>query len=186
MDVISKVSMSGYPDHPSSDTDLVSPEPSSTDPWLFTDPCARDFYREANLIDQLEEDIRTYVMFADAWTLEELDYKREVKRLLRDGCIAPTDSFGFLSPHPTVYYTLKVGILVTAGQRYAFEAGQNLVFEPWLERYSDPGLKGPLRIGPLYDAVGLCLCCQSFPNLCVACDNTLVLMRQILDYRKNK
>ena len=186
MDIILKAMLNGNHSHFRADTTAASPEPGSTDPWLFTDPCACDFYREANLIDKLEEDIRTYVMFAGAWTLEELDYKREVKRLLREGFIAPSDSFGFLSPHPTVYCTLKVGILVVAGQRYAFKAGQNLVFEPWLARYSDPGLKGPLRVGTLYDAIGLCLCCQSFPNLSVACDNTLALMRQILGYRKNK
>lgn len=186
MDIILKATLNGNHNHFPADTTVASPEPSPTDPWLFTDPCARSFYREANLIDQLEEDIRTYVMFDGAWAPEELQYKREVRRLLQEGIIAPVDSFGSLSPHPTVYRILKVGALLVSGQRYAFEPGEDLVFEPWLARYSDPGLKGPLRTGQLYDVDRPSLCCHNFPNLSVLCDNTLALMRQILGYRKKK
>jgi hypothetical protein len=106
--------------------------------------------------------------------------------LLREGFITPIDSFGYLSPHPTVYRTLKVGTLIVSRHRYAFTDRENLIFEPWLVRYSDPGLNGPLRIGQLYHVSGPSLCCDKFPNICIHCDNTRAIMRQILNYRSKK
>jgi len=186
MYIIPKSSMNGKQDHSHSDTTVVSPDPDPSDPWLFTDPFARDLYLHRNLIDRLEEDIRTYVMFDGCWALEELEYKLEVRRLLREGFIAPMGSFGYLSPHPTVYHTLKVGTLIVSGQRYAFKAGEDLIFEPWLERYSDPGLNGPLRVGQLYHASRPFLCRDSFPHICIHCDKTRAIMRQILNYQNNR
>src|SRR5574338_1292875 len=98
MDIIMKPTMNGKHDHFSSDTLAASPDPKPSDPWLFTDPFARDHYKHRDLIDQLEEDIRTYVMFDGCWMSEELECKLEVRRLLREGLIAPIDSFGYLSP----------------------------------------------------------------------------------------
>lgn len=185
MYLILKSPMNGKLDHSPSDTTAAGPEPSPSDPWLFTDPFARDFYMHRNLIDRLEEDIRTYVMYDGFWMPEELEYKLEVRRLLREGFIAPVDSFGYLSPHPTVYHTLKAGTLIVSGQRYAFKAGEDLIFEPWLERYSDPGLNGPLRVGQLYHVSSPFLCCDRFPHICIHCDKTLAIMRQILNYQNN-
>lgn len=186
MYIILKSTMNGKHDHPASDTTTTSPDPSPFDPWLFTDPFARDLYMQRELIDQLEEDIRTYVMFDGCWTPEELDCKLEVRRLLQVGFIAPVGSFGYLSPHPTVYRTLKVGTLIVSGQRYFFETGEDLIFEPWLARYSDPGLNGPLQIGQLYHVSNPLLCCDAFPHICIQCDKTRAIMRQILNYRKGK
>lgn len=83
---------------------------SPSDPWRFTDPCGRDLYMQRDLIDQLEPDIRTYGMFDGCWAWEELDYKLEVRRLLREGIIAPMGSFGSLRClsqhlHPLQQYT---------------------------------------------------------------------------------
>src|SRR3990172_12862302 len=103
--------MNGKHDHSPSDTTAASPDPSPSDPWLFTDPFARELYMQRDLIDRLEEDIRTYVMSDGCWVPEELEYKLEVRRLLCEGLIAPVGSFGYLSPHPTVYRTLKEGTL---------------------------------------------------------------------------
>ena len=186
MYIILKSTMNGKHEHSSSDTSVTSPDPCPTDPWLFTDPFARDFYIHRHLIDRLEEDIRTYVMFEGCWAPEELECKLEVRRLLREGLIAPVGSFGSLSPHPTVYRTLKVGTLIVSKQKHAFQAGEDLIFEPWLARYSEPGVNGPLRIGQLYHVSSPLLCSDSFPHVCIHCDRTLALMRQILNYRNTE
>jgi hypothetical protein len=186
MDVILKARINGTHDHSSSDTSGNSPEPSPTDPWLFTDPFACAFYRKAHRINLLEEDIRMYVMYDGTWASEELEYKLEVRRLLQEGIITAVGSFGSLSPHPTVYGTLKEGNLRVTGREYSFNSGESLIFEPWLSRYSDPGLNGPFRIDKLYPVSSLCLCCDSFPHICIHCDKTRAIMRQILNYRNSK
>lgn len=186
MYIIQKSTLNGIHDHSSFDTTATSPDPNPSDPWLFTDPFARDLYMQLDLIDQLEEDIRTYVMFEGCWAREELEYKIEVRRLLREGLIAPTGNFGYLSPHPTVYRSLKAWTLVVSKQRHAFNAGEDLIFEPWLARYSEPGLNGPFRIGQLHHVSTPVLCCDAFPRICIHCDRTRAIMRQILDYRNNK
>ena len=186
MYIILKSTMNGKQDHHSSDTSASSPEPSPSDPWLFTDPFARGLYIQRDHLDQLEEDIRTYVMLDGCWAPDELECKLEVRRLLREGFIAPVGSFGYLSPHPTVYRTLKAATLIVSRQRYAFNPGEDLIFEPWLARYSDPGLNGPLRVGPLYHVSSPLLCCDAFPRVCIHCDKTRAIMRQILNYQNNR
>ena len=186
MYIILKSTMNGKHDHSSSDTTVTSPDPSPSDSWLFTDPFARDLYMQRELIDQLEADIRTYVMLDGCWAPDELECKRELRRLLQAGFIAPIDSFGYLSPHPTVYRTVKEGALIISRHQHTFTDRENLIFEPWLARYSDPGLNGPLRIGQLYPVSSPSLCCDKFTNICIHCDNTRAIMRQILNYRNNK
>ena len=183
---ILKSTVNGKHDHSPSDTTAAGLDPNPSDPWLFTDPCARDLYMQRDLIDQLEEDIRTYVMCDGCWAPEELECKLEIRRLLREGFITSVDSFGYLSPHPTAYRTLKEGSLIVSRERYNFNAAEELIFEPWLARYSDPGLNGPLRFGQLYHVSSPCLCCDSFPHICIHCDKTRAMMRQILNYRNNK
>jgi hypothetical protein len=166
-----------------SDTIADSPDPDPADPWLFTDPFARQLYAQRDLIDQLEEDIRDYAMFDGHWAPEELEYKVEVRRMLREGSITPWSSYGHLSPHPTIYRTLKKGTLEVSGVRYAFKEFEHLIFEPWLERYSHPGLNGPLQVGHLSPVYNHCLCCDAFTHVCIHCDKTRAIMRQILSYR---
>lgn len=183
---ILKSTVNGKHDHSPSDTTAAGLDPNPSDPWLFTDPFARDLYMERELIDQLEEDIRTYVMVDGCWASEELECKLELRRLLLEAFIAPVGSFGYLSHHPTVYRTLKEGTLIVSRYQYAFMDRENLIFEPWLARYSDPGLNGPLRIGQLYHVSSPLLCCEKFPNICIHCDKTRAIMRQILNYRNKK
>lgn len=186
MYIIKKSTLNGQQGPSRSDTTIASSEPSPSNPWLFTDPFARDLYKQRDLVDRLEEDIRTYAMFDGCWAPEELEYKLEVRRLLQEGFIAPEDSFGCLSPHPTVYRTLKAGTLMVSNRRYPLTDRECLIFEPWLARYSDPGLKGPLRVGLFFHVSSLILNCDAFPQICIQCDNTRAIMRQILNYRNNK
>ena len=186
MYVIQKSTLNGKYGHFLSDTTTASPDPSPSDPWLFTDPFARDLYMERKLIGPLEENIRTYVMLDGCWAPEELECKLELRRLLQEGLIEPVGSFGYLSPHPTVYRTLKEETLIISKHKSAFTDREDLIFEPWLARYSDPGLNGPLRIGQLYHVSSPVLCCDNFPQICIYCDRTRVVMRQILSYRNKK
>ena len=169
-----------------SDTEADSPDPSPTDPWLFTDPVAREIYRRREQLEVLEEDICTYVMVAGHWALEELEFKCEIRRLLREELIAPGSSFGYLSPHPTTYYARGEGKLKIAGQGYPIEMGDEVIFEPWLARLANPGLGGPGRVGRVRQvATALCLCCDAFPRVCIHCDKTRAILRQILNYRNH-
>jgi len=186
MYIISKSMLNGKHNHSSPDTTITSPDPNPSDPWLFTDPYARELYWQRDLIDRLEEDIRTYVIFDGCWAPEELECKLEIRRLLQRGFISPVDGFGYLSPHPTVYHALKAGTLMVFRHRYTIADGEDLIFEPWLACYSDPGLNGPLRIGQFHHVSNPFLCCDLFPHLCIHCDNTRTIMRQILSYRNKK
>ena len=166
-----------------SDTCPASPEPDPSDPWIFTDPFAIELYKNRCLLGELQEDIQTYVMQDGWWTLEEIEYKLEVRRLLSDRVISPAASFGSLSPHPTVYRTLEAGRIIVSNHVFNFKPGEYLSYEPWLARYSDPGLKGPLQIGQLFPGSGPLLCRNQFPEVCIHCDHTRAEMRKILAYR---
>ncbi len=182
---ILKSVMNGNHDGFQSDTTAASPNPSPTDPWLFTDPLAREIYQRQGRLGILEEDIRDYVMFDGQWAAEDLETKFEIRRLLREGLLIPRDSFGYLSPHPTTYHAAGEGELKIAGQRFSIEAGDDLVFESWLARVAHPALAGPVWVGRLHQITGFCLCCEAFPHVCIHCEKTLAIMRQILNYRNN-
>ena len=106
-----------------------------------------------------------------------------MRRLLREGLIACWHSYGYLSPYPTIYRALKKGALEVSGRRYVFKELEGLVFEPWLARYAHPGLDGPLQVGYLSPVYNHCLCCDAFPHVCIHCDKTRAIMRQVLNYR---
>lgn len=174
----------GY-DWAQSDTTPTSPDPSPTDPWLFTDPLAREIYKRQDRLTELEEDIRTYVMYNGEWATEELEAKNEIRRLLLKGFLIPGQSIGYLSPHPTIYHARDNGELKIAGQRVTFEHSDDIVFKPWLARLAHPALIGPVWAGRLNQITVFCLCCDAFPQVCIHCDKTRAIMRQILGYRNN-
>src|SRR5690554_3945998 len=108
------------------DTTAASLDPNPTDPWMFTDPMAYKFYQQHEQHEVLEDDISKYVMFDGRWMSEELEYKLEIRRLLREGLISAGSSYGYLSPHPTIYHTLRAGNFTISGRRYAFRSGEEL------------------------------------------------------------
>jgi hypothetical protein len=167
-------------DRPDTAADRRDPDP--TNPWLFTDPQAREIYRRKNRLLHLEEDICTYVMIQGQWSPEDLECSCEIQRSLAEGLFASGPSFGYLSPHPTVYYAMEEGALSIAGHRHPFKRGDELVFVPWLARLAHPALSGPIWIGAVQLASNPCLCCEAFPQVCVHCEKTLAVLRQILAY----
>jgi hypothetical protein len=70
---ILKSTVNGKHDYSRSDTTANSPDPNPTDPWLFTDPVAREIYWRRDQLKALEEDICTYVMVDGQWAPEDLE-----------------------------------------------------------------------------------------------------------------
>ena len=167
--------------HPSrADTTTDDLEPQPDNPWLFTDPAARAIYARQGRSDQLKHDILTFVMYDGQWSPDELQLKREIRQLLWANVLQPKGTFSYLSPHPTVYRAASDGILEIAGHKFHFEAGQDVVFEPWLARVCYPGLPGPARIGRLRSVADVCLCCDAFPRVGTLCERALAILRQTL------
>lgn len=177
---ILKTSVNGT--HPLSFCDTLpdGPVPDPQDLWLFTDPVAREVYSQQNRLDQLEHDVCSYAMYEGRWAPDELELKHEIRRLLRKNTLIPKGAFGHLSPHPTVYRAVNEGRLEIAGQNFHFEAGDDIIFVPWLARVSYPNLRGPMRIGRLQTTAKLCLCCDAFPAISLFCERALAILHQTL------
>ena len=163
--------------------DDTTPAESNLDPsdvWLFTDPVAKEGYARRSRLDQLQQDILAYAMFDGRWALEELELKRELRRLLQVGVLAPKGTFSYLSPHPSVYRAICEGMLEVNRRKFHIAAGNDVVFVPWLARVSCPGLSGPVRIGRFQSVTNLCLCCDAFPMASNLCERALAVLHQTL------
>ncbi|MEJ2352040.1 MAG: hypothetical protein P8Y03_19815 [Anaerolineales bacterium] len=160
------------------DEAAIGPE----DLWLFTDPTARAIYSQQGRLDQLKQDIQTYVRREPQWDPDEVEFKRELQRLLKAGLIVPEPAFGHLSPHPTIYQAIEEGAIEISGERYAFDIGDQIVFEPWLERITRPGLVGPLRVGWLDFTTKLCLFREALPQLKELGEKELASLHETLYY----
>ena len=140
------------------DTSADSADPDPDDVWAFTDPDARDRYARDGRLRALEHDIRYEVMRGEPWQPEELEYKREIRRLLRQGVVTDKGTYWFTSPFPTVYRAIRSGSLTVGGKGYRFRAGDDIVFQCHMARDMSPGSTGPLLITKLRstDKVQLC------------------------------
>ena len=138
------------------DTTANSPDPDPNDVWAFTDPDARDDYARDGKLRRLEQDIRFEVMRAGGWQADELEFKAEVRRLLREGIVADKGAYWYRSPHPTVYRAQRGGALTVGGKTYRFGAGDDIVFQCRMERdefQEDPGPVLIARLQPTNNAV---------------------------------
>ena len=109
-------------------------------------------------LDRLEHDIRYEVMRGGPWRPEELEYKSEIRQLLREGSVADKGTHWFRSLHPTVYRAQRDGALSVAGTNYRFRGGDDLVFQCRMERdeaAEDPGPVLIVRLRPT-EAARLC------------------------------
>ena len=155
-------------------------EPDPGDVWLFTDPAAKTYYAKEGKLARLEQDIRKYVMFFGRWGPDELEFKREIDRLLYFNVLAPRPAFGHLCPHPTIYRAMREGKIRLIDEQFPFRIGEDIVFEPWIARVSHPGLVGPLRIGWLDTTKRFLLCCEAFPQIKELLDRDLKILHKIL------
>lgn len=145
------------------DTAATSPEPDPTNMWLFTDPAAKVAYHFAQQLEALREDICVNVMFEGSWGPDEIELKRELCRLLAEEYLVPKGTFGYLSPHSTVYRARVEGKIHIANHELHFNADDDLLFVPWLVRVSRPGHDEPVHIGRLQTLRRLGLCSDIFP-----------------------
>ncbi len=142
------------------DTTPDSPDPDPNDVWAFTDPDARDTYEKQGQLRQLEHDIQFEVMRGLSWQPEELEYKREIRRLLREGTITDKGSYWFTSPFPTVYKAAKDGALTIAGEAYRFRKNDDIVFQCRMTRDMNANLTGPALVSRLQPTKKSQLCGQ--------------------------
>jgi hypothetical protein len=131
------------------DTTADSPDPNPNDIWAFTDPDARDQYEQSGELDKLEHDIRFEVMRGETWLPEELEYKIEIRRLLREGTIGDKGSYWFTSPFPTVYRALSSGSFTAGGRDYNFREGDDIVFQCRMTQDMNTNPTGPALIAQL-------------------------------------
>ncbi len=149
----------GTPKHQSkADTTPDSPDPDPNDIWLFTDPDARESYARQGKLRELEHDIRFEVMRGGPWHPEELEYKREIRRLLREGIIEDKGTYWYASPHPTVYRARRSGALTIGGQRIPFRAGDDIVFQCRMTCNMNPDLTTPVLVANLKPTEKTMLC----------------------------
>jgi Cu+-exporting ATPase len=151
-----------------------------TDLWLFTDPAARVAYVYNRHLNALREDILANVLFDGSWAPDELALKGELRRLLTERRIVAKGTFGYVSPHPTVYRAVAEGTLRVARESQRFCAGDDLVFVPWLLRVARPGQIGPVRIGHLHSIGVMCLCDDAFPSMEKWCGRNRALLHNTL------
>jgi hypothetical protein len=140
------------------DTTANSPDSDPNDVWVFTDPDARDDYARDGKLRRLEQDIRFEVMRAGGWQPEELEYKSEIRRLLREGVIRDKGAYWFRSPHPTVYRAERDGALTVGEKTYRFRAGDDIVFQCRMERDESQEDPGPVLIARLQPTNNAVLC----------------------------
>ncbi len=131
------------------DTNANGPDPDPNDIWAFTDPDARETYARQGNIKQLEHDIRYEVMRGEPWQLEEMEYKREIRRLLKEGVIADKGSYWFTSPFPTVYRARRDGHLTISGKEFIFKKDEDIVFQCRMTRDMNPAPTGLVLVDRL-------------------------------------
>lgn len=158
-------------------TDAGSPE---RDPWLFTDPAARTYYARQGRLDQLHDDLVSYVLWCGQWATEELELARALRRLRLAGVLVEKGTVSYLCPHPTVYRASAEGTLEAAGRRHHFGVGDDVVFLPWLARTAYPGHAGPVWIGRLRAIDRFYLTCEAFPQTGRMCECALSLLHRTL------
>ncbi len=140
------------------DTTPDGPDPDPEDIWAFTDPDARTRFERKGKLEALEHDIRYEVMRAGSWEPEELEYKREIRRLLRTGAVVDKGRYWFTSPFPTVYRSVRDGSLNIGGIEYPFSEGDDIVFQCRMNRDMDRFLKGPVLVARLQPTSKAQLC----------------------------
>jgi hypothetical protein len=137
------------------DTTADSPDPDPEDIWAFTDPDAREAFAADGDLAKLEHDIRYEVMRGEPWQEEELEFKREIRRLLDEGAVTDKGSYWFMSPFPTVYQATQDGEFRIGERTYRFHAGDDVVFQCRMTRDMSSEPTGPAlvaRLQPTSDA----------------------------------
>ena len=140
------------------DTEANNPYPDPNDVWAFTDPDAREVYTNQGQLQRLEQDIRFEIMCGVSWQHEELAYKAEIRRLLREGAITDKGTYWYRSPHPTVYRAQRDGTVRIFEWVYPFHTGNELTFQCRMERDEAENDPSPALVSHLEPAEKAVLC----------------------------
>ncbi|HLC02951.1 MAG TPA: hypothetical protein VJK02_07940 [Anaerolineales bacterium] len=140
------------------DTTADSPDLNPDDIWGLTDPDARDLFAEQGRLKELEHDLRFEVMRGGPWQEDELQYKREIRRLLQEGKLVDKGTYWHASPFSTVYRAVRSGSLAVGDIEYRFRVGDEIVFQCRMTRDMNRKLRGPLFIGRLSPTRKASLC----------------------------
>ncbi len=127
--------------------------------WLLTDIVAKANFRFEGKLRELEQDVRFNVMRGRPWKNEDIEYMKEIKRLLDAGVIRRTTSYWFGSPFPTIFKAIKDGLMTVGGKKYKFKDGDEIVWQCQMSREAQ-GLDGPVFIGRLSPRAMAHLCKQ--------------------------
>ena len=115
------------------------------DVWLFTSMSAKDKYRREGKLDELERDIQNSAMSGKPWRPEDLEYLKEIQRLVDEETVEEEASRWAISPFPPVYRALRSGEMTIGGQKFSFNEGDQLVFQCRMSQ-EKKGLPGPVLI----------------------------------------
>ena len=140
------------------DTEANSPDTDPNEVWAFTDPDAKEVYTNQGQLHRLEQDIRFEIMRGGVWQPEELGYKAEIRRLLREGALADKGTYWYRSPHPTVYRAQRDGTMRISEWVYPFRAGDDVTFQCRMERDEPKNDSGPALVSRLEPAEKAVLC----------------------------
>ncbi len=116
--------------------------------WLFTDYVAKANFRFEKRLEALEQDIRFSVMRGKPWLKEDVEFMREIRRLLDAKLVKRTTSYWFSSPFQTIFRAVKNGLMSVAGKKYTLRTGDDIVWQCLMSRETH-GLDGPVLIGRL-------------------------------------
>ncbi len=148
-----------FPEEDVLDAGVFDPE----NVWLLTDIVAKANFRFEGKLEELEQDIRFNVMRGKPWQKEDIEFIREIKRLLDAKIIKKTTSFWFSSPFPTVFRALKDDEMTVAGKKYAFKGGDEIVWQCQMGRELHH-LVGPVLIGK-FTPKRMAMFCKEMENV---------------------
>lgn len=99
------------------------------DVLLFSDLKAIQLYKDQGRFENFLHDLKFSVMRGESWNKDELEYAREIKRLLNEGFIVKKGVYWWTSPHPPVYYAIKEGHIRINEKFYKFTKGEEITFQ---------------------------------------------------------
>jgi hypothetical protein len=112
---------------------------------LFSDLKATQLYKDLGMFEDFLHDLKFSVMRGESWNRDELEYAREIKRLLNEGIIVKKGVYWWTSPHSPVYCAKKEGHIRINGKFYKFTKGEEITFQCRMAM-EQMNLKAPLLI----------------------------------------
>lgn len=125
--------------------------------WLFTDPVAFANFRYEGKLIKLEQDIRYSVMRDDSWHEDDIEFLKEIKRLLDERIIKKNPNYWFCCPFPPIFKALSDGKIIILGKKYRFKKGEEIVWRCQMGRELR-NLDSPVLIGKFTDRKMIMYC----------------------------